>query len=53
MAAAGNFDLGMDAVLQLSQSSSIDDDEMSRMENEAVPESTTKATKSGVNKLKN
>ena len=34
----GNFDLGMESVLGLSQSSSVDEEEMSRMENEAVPE---------------
>ena len=51
---AGNFSLGMDTVLlSSSQSSSLEEEEMVRMETEAVPESTSKATKSGVNKISN
>ena len=50
---AANFDFGMDEVLQSSQSSIVDEEEMAKMESEAVPDSTTKATKCGVNKLKN
>ena len=48
---AGNFDFEMDSVLQLSQSSSADEEEMARMESETIPGSTSNATKSGVNKL--
>ena len=40
-------------VLCLSQSSSIDEDEMEKMESDAVPQSTSHATKSGVKKLTN
>ena len=51
---AGNFSLGMDTILlSSSQSSSLDEEEMVRMETEAVPESTSKATKSGVTKISN
>ena len=55
MATRSNFDFGMDEVLQVSQSSSqssvIDEEEMVRMEQEATPESTSKATQSGMNKF--
>ena len=46
------FNFGMDNVLCLSQSSSIDEDEMERIESDA-PESTSHATKSGMKKLIN
>ena len=55
MATRSDFDFGMDEVLQVSQSSSqssvIDEEEMVRMEQEATPESTSRATKSGMNKF--
>ena len=46
---SANFDFGMEFS---SQTSSLDEEEMSIIEKEAVPKSTTKATKSGVNKIK-
>ena len=49
-----NFDLGMDEILmdsQSSQSSIVDEVEMAKMEQEATPESTSRATKSGMNKF--
>ena len=51
---AGNFDFGIDEILpesQSSQSSIVDDETMERMENEATPETTSKATKSCMKKL--
>ena len=48
-----SFNFGIDNVLCLSQSSSIDEDEMEKMESDAVPQSTSHATKSGVKKLTN
>ena len=44
------IDFGMDELLS-SQTSSIDEEEMTRMENSAVPETTSRATKSGVKKF--
>ena len=44
------IDFGMDELL-LSQTSSIDEEEMLKMENSAVPESTSRATKCGVKKI--
>ena len=35
---AANFDFGMDEVLQSSQSSIVDEEEMAKMESEAVPD---------------
>ena len=49
---AGNFDFGIDEMFQSSQSSIVDEEEMAKMERESVPDSTNKATKTGVNKLK-
>ena len=48
MARHRNIDFGMDEVLQVSQSSSqtsvVDEEEMVKMEQEATPESTARAT---------
>ena len=48
--ASGNFDFGIADKLSSSQSSSIDEEDMQRMESAAVPDSTSNATKSGVKK---
>ena len=42
----GNFDMGMVEILQSSQTSSIDDEEMAKIEASTVPSSTSRATKS-------
>ena len=51
--ASGNFDFGIADKLSSSQSSSIDEEDMQRMESAAVPDSTSNATKSGVKKILN
>ena len=51
--ASGNFDFGMEDILSSSQSSSIDEEDIQRIGSAAVPEGTSNATKSGVNKLSN
>ena len=43
--------VGLDDILS-SQTSAIDEEEMTRMEDSAVPESTSKSTKAGVKKFK-
>ena len=47
---AKRIDFGKDGLLS-SQSSIIDEEEMIEMENSAVPESTSRATKRGVKKF--
>ena len=46
-----DFNLGVEIPLSQSQSSSVDESEMERMEQEAVPDATSRATKSGVKKF--
>ena len=45
------FDMGIDNVLPSSQSSELGDEDLERMEKEAVPENTSRATKTGVKKF--
>ena len=45
------FDMGINDVLPSSQSSELDEEEMSNMERASVPENTAHATKSGMKKF--